>query len=155
MSQEATSPATEDAHEAMEIADGGNAAEGEPVMLVGRCSTATFAFGTLYHSLPLQTTSATSGCSDTSTSSLTPEVQSSSATRPLTASTASSSSDQQQTQDKKVTLSYPIEDFTPPSLSSSHDLKTSYSWDTLLAEPGFVAAPVTTFGHVSFSSKAI
>ncbi len=52
---------------------------------------------------------------------------------------------------KVGTLSYVIEDFTPPCLSSSHDLRNSYSWDPLLTEPDFVAAPVTTFRHAPMS----
>lgn len=46
-------------------------------------------------------------------------------------------------------ISYPIEDYTPPSSSSTHDLKHSFSWDTLLNEPEFCAASVSLFQHVS------
>ena len=47
-------------------------------------------------------------------------------------------------------LSYPIEDYTPPSVNSKHDLRQSFSWDSLLSESGFVAAPVAAFRHVRF-----
>jgi len=47
-------------------------------------------------------------------------------------------------------LSYKIEEYTLPSSKSSHDLKQSYSWDSLLSEPSFIAAPVSTFKHVSW-----
>jgi hypothetical protein len=46
-------------------------------------------------------------------------------------------------------MSYPIEDYTPPSVNSKHDLKLSYSWDGLLARSDFLAAPVKAFKHVS------
>ncbi|XP_040571740.1 MBT domain-containing protein 1 isoform X2 [Lepeophtheirus salmonis] len=48
-------------------------------------------------------------------------------------------------------LSYPIEDYTPPSFSSSHDLKNTHSWEVTLAEPEFVAAPVSSFKHAPMS----
>eukprot|EP00092_Neocalanus_flemingeri_P026455 GFUD01028676.1.p1 GENE.GFUD01028676.1~~GFUD01028676.1.p1 ORF type:complete len:766 (+),score=253.03 GFUD01028676.1:56-2353(+) len=44
-------------------------------------------------------------------------------------------------------MQYLIEDYIPPAKKSSHDLTHSYSWDTQLAEPSFVAAPVSTFAH--------
>jgi len=40
-----------------------------------------------------------------------------------------------------------IEDYTPPAKTSSHDLSHTYSWDTQLEEPTFIAAPVSTFQH--------
>jgi hypothetical protein len=45
-------------------------------------------------------------------------------------------------------LSYPIEDYTPPSVNSTHDLRQTFSWNGLLSEPGFMAAPVAAFKHV-------
>ena len=45
-------------------------------------------------------------------------------------------------------LSYAIEEYTPPSVNSTHDLRQTFSWNGLLSEPGFVAAPVSAFKHV-------
>jgi len=42
---------------------------------------------------------------------------------------------------------YLQEDYIPPASTSSHDLSNTYSWDNQLADPGFVAAPVTGFHH--------
>ena len=47
------------------------------------------------------------------------------------------------------TMSYPIEDYTPPYSQSKHDLKTSYQWDGLLSRSDILAAPVKAFRHVS------
>lgn len=47
------------------------------------------------------------------------------------------------------TLSYVIEDYVPPSVTSNHDLKNSFQWETKMTEPDFCAAPVTAFKHVS------
>lgn len=52
---------------------------------------------------------------------------------------------------RNLVFSYPIEDYTHPSLSTSHDLKHSYSWETLMSAPDFVAAPVTAFKHAPMS----
>ena len=51
----------------------------------------------------------------------------------------------------QIGFSYPIEDYVHPAKSSSHDLKHSYSWETLLTEPDFCAAPVTAFKHAPMS----
>ena len=48
------------------------------------------------------------------------------------------------------TMSYPIEDYTPPYSQSKHDLKTSYQWDGLLSRSDILAAPVKAFRHVSY-----
>ena len=48
-------------------------------------------------------------------------------------------------------FSYPIEDYTHPASNTSHDLKHSFSWDPLLSEADFVAAPVTAFKHAPMS----
>jgi len=45
------------------------------------------------------------------------------------------------------TMSYPIEDYTPPYSQSKHDLKTSYQWDGLLSRSDILAAPVKAFRH--------
>ena len=42
---------------------------------------------------------------------------------------------------------YLVEDYIPPSKHSSHDLSHTYSWDSQLAEPSFVAAAVSSFCH--------
>jgi len=44
-------------------------------------------------------------------------------------------------------MQYLIEDYIPPAKKSSHDLTHTYCWDTQLADPSFVAAPVSTFAH--------
>lgn len=46
-------------------------------------------------------------------------------------------------------FSYQFPEYHHPSNKSSHDLRHTYQWDVLLAEPDFVAAPVTAFKHVS------
>ena len=48
------------------------------------------------------------------------------------------------------TMSYPIEDYTPPYSQSKHDLKTTYCWDGLLSRSDILAAPVKAFRHVRF-----
>ena len=95
-----------------------------------------------------------------------------------TATTESSSSaantpEQRQPQQPQpqVNLSYKIEDYTPPSLSSSHDLKLSYAWGASLLSPEdaptstsaaaaastsgspaeVIAAPVSAFRHAPMS----
>eukprot|EP00090_Calanus_glacialis_P032340 TRINITY_DN53588_c0_g1_i1.p1 TRINITY_DN53588_c0_g1~~TRINITY_DN53588_c0_g1_i1.p1 ORF type:complete len:772 (-),score=281.52 TRINITY_DN53588_c0_g1_i1:542-2857(-) len=44
-------------------------------------------------------------------------------------------------------MQYLIEDYIPPAKKSSHDLTHTYCWNTQLADPSFVAAPVSTFAH--------
>lgn len=46
---------------------------------------------------------------------------------------------------------YLLEDYTPPAYSSSHDLTHSYSWDSQLSDPSFVAAAVSAFRHAPMS----
>ncbi|TRY73854.1 hypothetical protein TCAL_01907 [Tigriopus californicus] len=63
----------------------------------------------------------------------------------------SSASDSSLIPARNLVFSYPIEDYTHPSLSTSHDLKHSYSWESLMSAPDFVAAPVTAFKHAPMS----
>ncbi len=48
-------------------------------------------------------------------------------------------------------MSYPIEDYTPPSANSKHDLKNTFSWDGMIGQTEFFAAPVASFRHVSYN----
>ena len=48
-----------------------------------------------------------------------------------------------------IGFSYRIDDYTPPSVKSSHDLKASFRWESMLNDTGFMAAPVAAFRHVS------
>ena len=50
-----------------------------------------------------------------------------------------------------IGLSYRVDDYVPPSVKSSHDLKSTFRWESMLNETGFVAAPVSAYRHVSNS----
>ena len=50
-----------------------------------------------------------------------------------------------------VRLSYKIDDYIPPSSKSTHDLRNSFSWECMLKQPEFVAAPVSAFRHAPMS----
>ena len=50
-----------------------------------------------------------------------------------------------------VRLSYKIDDYIPPSSKSTHDLRNSFSWEGMLKQPEFVAAPVSAFRHAPMS----
>ena len=50
-----------------------------------------------------------------------------------------------------VRLSYKIDDYIPPSSKSNHDLRNTFSWEGLLQQPEFVAAPVSAFRHAPMS----
>ena len=50
-----------------------------------------------------------------------------------------------------VRLSYKIDDYVPPSSKSNHDLSKTFSWETMLKQPEFVAAPVSVFRHAPMS----
>ena len=50
-----------------------------------------------------------------------------------------------------VRLSYKIDDYVPPSSKSTHDLRNTFSWEGMLKQPEFVAAPVSAFRHAPMS----
>ena len=50
-----------------------------------------------------------------------------------------------------VRLSYKIDDYVPPSSKSNHDLRQTFSWEDMLKQPEFVAAPVSAFRHAPMS----
>ena len=50
-----------------------------------------------------------------------------------------------------VRLSYKIDDYIPPSSKSNHDLRQTFSWEDMLKQPEFVAAPVSAFRHAPMS----
>ena len=50
-----------------------------------------------------------------------------------------------------VRLSYKIDDYVPPSSKSNHDLRETFSWEDMLKQPEFVAAPVSAFRHAPMS----
>ena len=50
-----------------------------------------------------------------------------------------------------VRLSYKIDDYIPPSSKSNHDLRLTFSWEDMLKQPEFVAAPVSAFRHAPMS----
>ena len=50
-----------------------------------------------------------------------------------------------------IRLSYKIDDYIPPSSKSNHDLRNSFSWEGMLKQTEFLAAPVSAFRHAPMS----
>ena len=50
-----------------------------------------------------------------------------------------------------IRLSYKIDDYVPPSSKSTHDLRNTFSWEEMLKQTDFTAAPVSAFRHAPMS----
>ena len=50
-----------------------------------------------------------------------------------------------------IRLSYRIDDYIPPSSKSNHDLRNTFSWEGMLKQTEFLAAPVSAFRHAPMS----
>ena len=50
-----------------------------------------------------------------------------------------------------IRLSYKIDDYVPPSSKSTHDLRNTFSWEEMLKQTDFTAAPVAAFRHAPMS----
>jgi len=82
--------------------------------------------------------------SDTDQKRDTPSVSSVSSSTPTQTPTPEPELESKNQRSQKQFL---IEDYIPPAKKSSHDLTHTYCWDSQLAEPSFVAAPVSAFSH--------